>query len=144
MPREEQRAAAFLADAELFRGPPDDDVAAVYDGVADRYDRFRELWLRLAGAGAEQAMLEDLRAVLWPGARVLDAGCGTGFLARKMRELQPEIELTLIDLSPRCSAARATYRESASKEVCWSCPSPTTPSTWPRPGSSNGDRPCGR
>ena len=99
MPREEQRAAAFLADAELFRGPPDDDVAAVYDGVADRYDRFRELWLRLAGAGAEQAMLEDLRAVLWPGARVLDAGCGTGVLARKMRELQPEIELTLIDLS---------------------------------------------
>ena len=56
-------------------------------------------WLRLAGAGAEQAMLEDLRAVMRPGAKVLDAGCGTGVLARRMREIQLEIELTLIDLS---------------------------------------------
>ena len=65
MPAEEQRrAAAFLADAESFLGAPDDDVAAVYDRAADRYDRFRELWLRLAGGGAEAAMLDDLRAVL--------------------------------------------------------------------------------
>lgn len=96
---EQHRAAAFLADAELFRGSPDDDVAAVYDRAADRYDHFRELWLRLAGAGAEEAMLADLRAVLRPGAKVLDAGCGTGVLARRMRELQPDIELTLVDLS---------------------------------------------
>lgn len=99
MPHEKQRAAAFLADAELFYGAKDDDVAAVYDRAADRYDRFRELWLRLAGAGAEEAMLADLRAVMRPGAKVLDAGCGTGVLARRMRELQPHIELTLIDLS---------------------------------------------
>ncbi len=92
-------AAAFLADAEVFRGAPDDDVAAVYDRAADRYDHFRELWLRLAGAGAEAAMLADLRAVLRPGARVLDAGCGTGALARTMLEIEPEIELTMVDLS---------------------------------------------
>ena len=98
-PEEQRLAAAFLADAELFRGAPDDDVVAVYDRVADRYDRFRELWLRLAGAGAEAAMIADLRAVLRPGARVLDAGCGTGVLARRMRELQPDVELTLVDLS---------------------------------------------
>ena len=44
-------------------------------------------------------MLADLRGVLRPGAKVLDAGCGTGVLARRMRELQPDIELTLVDLS---------------------------------------------
>lgn len=98
-PEEHHHAAAFLADAELLLAAPDDDVAAVYDRAADRYDRFRELWLRLAGAGAEEAMLADLRAVLRPGAKVLDAGCGTGVLARRMRELQPDIELTLVDLS---------------------------------------------
>lgn len=100
MPHDEQRrAAAFLVDARLFRGAPDDDVAAVYDRAADRYDHFRELWLRLAGAGAEEAMLADLRAVLRPSARVLDAGCGTGVRARTMREIRPDIELTLLDLS---------------------------------------------
>ena len=98
-PEDQRRAAASLADAELFRGEPDDDVAAVYDRAADHYDSFRELWLRLAGAGAEEAMLADLRAVLRPGAKVLDAGCATGVLARRMRELQPDIELTLVDLS---------------------------------------------
>ena len=91
--------AAFLADAELFRGVADGDVEAVYNRAAKRYDRFRELWLRLAGAGAEEAMLADLRAVLRPGAKVLDAGCGTGVLARRMLEVEPDIELTLVDLS---------------------------------------------
>ena len=87
------------ADAALFRGAPDDDVAAVYDRAADRYDHFRELWLRLAGQGAEDAMLAGLRAALRPGTRVLDAGCGSGVLARKMREIEPAIELTLLDFS---------------------------------------------
>lgn len=98
-PEDQRRAALFLADAELFRAAPDDDVAAVYARAADRYDHFRELWLRLAGEGAEEAMLTDLRAVLRPGAKVLDAGCGTGALARTVLELQPDVELTLIDLS---------------------------------------------
>jgi len=100
MPSDERRrAAAFLADAKFLLGAPADDVAAVYDRAAGRYDGFRELWLRLAGAGAEGAMLTDLGAVLRPGAKVLDAGCGTGVLARRMRELQPDIELTMVDLS---------------------------------------------
>lgn len=71
------------------RGASQDDldVAAVYDRGVERYDDYRELWLRLAGAGAEAAMLTDLRAVLHPGSDVLDAGCGTGVLARKMLAL---------------------------------------------------------
>ena len=100
-------AAAFLADVEVFREGPDDDVAAVYDRAADRYDRFRDLWLRLAGAGAEAAMLRDLRAVLRPGSRVLDAGCGTGTLSRRMLEIEPGIDLTLVDLSAEMLARAA-------------------------------------
>lgn len=96
---QQHRAASFLADAEVLLSAPDDDVVAVYDRAADRYDHFRELWLRFAGASAETAMLADLRTVLRPGAQVLDAGCGTGALARIMREIEPEIELTSIDLS---------------------------------------------
>jgi len=96
---EEHRAAQLLADAELFMAVPDGDVAAVYDRAAERYDHFRELWLRLAGGGAEAALLANLREVLCPGAKVLDAGCGTGVLARSIVGLQPEVELTMIDLS---------------------------------------------
>ena len=99
MPTDEHRAAQLLADAELFTAVPDGDVAAVYDRAAERYDHFRELWLRLAGGGAEAAMLADLREVLRPGAKVLDAGCGTGVLARSILDLQPEVELTMIDFS---------------------------------------------
>jgi 2-polyprenyl-3-methyl-5-hydroxy-6-metoxy-1,4-benzoquinol methylase len=100
MPPDEQlRAAAILAQATRLHETADDDVAALYDRGAGSYDGFRELWLRLAGPHAEAAMLADLRAVLRPGAQVLDAGCGTGALAHRMRELQPDIELTLVDLS---------------------------------------------
>lgn len=96
---EQLRVATMLDQTTLLHKTADDDVAALYDRGAASYDGFRELWLRLAGAHAEAAMLADLRAVLRPGAKVLDAGCGTGALARRTRELQPDIELTLVDLS---------------------------------------------
>lgn len=96
---EKHRAAQFLADAEPFLAHQEGDVAAVYDRAAEHYDHFRELWLRLAGGGAEAAMLADLQEVLRPGAKVLDAGCGTGALGRSIIALQPNIELTMIDLS---------------------------------------------
>ncbi len=76
------------------------DVEAVYDRAAPNYDRFRELWLHLAGGGAEHAMLADVFPLLHPGTRVLDAGCGTGALSRSMLAVCPEIELTMIDVSP--------------------------------------------
>lgn len=39
-------------------------------------------------------MLADLRAMLRPGAKILDAGCGTGVLARRMRELPAPASVT--------------------------------------------------
>jgi len=44
-------------------------------------------------------MLEDLRATLRPGARVLDAGAGTGALSREILELEPEAKVTMADIS---------------------------------------------
>lgn len=37
--------------------------------------------------------------MLRPGAKILDAGCGTGVLARSIVGLQPDVELTMIDFS---------------------------------------------
>jgi ubiquinone/menaquinone biosynthesis C-methylase UbiE len=92
----------FIVEAE-----PGVDVRALYDRAADRYDHFRDLWLRLAGAGAERAMLDDVAESVRAGAAVLDAGCGTGALARRIRDVEPGVELTLLDLSPGM-LARAT------------------------------------
>ncbi|MGI8801325.1 MAG: class I SAM-dependent methyltransferase [Solirubrobacteraceae bacterium] len=89
-----------IADVELLLSAPETDVAALYDRAAARYDHFRDLWLRLAGAPAEQALIDDLRSVLRPGSRVLDAGCGTGALAREVLLIEPTAQLTLLDLSP--------------------------------------------
>ncbi|MEJ7894779.1 MAG: class I SAM-dependent methyltransferase [Solirubrobacteraceae bacterium] len=82
-------------------------MQVLYDRAASSYDRFRELWLRLAGAGAEQAMLDDITPSLRPGVPVLDAGCGTGALSRRMLALCPQIELTMLDLSPEMLARTA-------------------------------------
>jgi len=48
-----------------------------------------------------------VRARLAPGARVLDAGCGTGGLLRRLQEAQPGWSLTGLDFSPlACELAR--------------------------------------
>jgi len=99
-----------FADVELLLAAPHGDVPALYDRAAERYDHFRELWLRLAGAPAEQALIDDLCAVLQPGAKVLDAGCGTGALARQVRRIEPTAQITLLDLSPAMLARAADVR----------------------------------
>jgi ubiquinone/menaquinone biosynthesis C-methylase UbiE len=111
------------------RQPPaasSNDVRALYDRLAPGYDRFRERWLALAGAEAEAAMLAGLAPLLAPSARVLDAGCGTGAAggrvlagcgtgapSRRMLAICPQIELTMLDLSPRMLARTAGLRARA-------------------------------
>jgi len=92
--------AELLDDLDVLLGPAPDDPKAVYDRVADHYERFRALWIKLAGNAVEQPMLAELRDILKPGQRVLDAGCGTGTLARQLVAMQPTVELTMLDLSP--------------------------------------------
>lgn len=49
----------------------------------------------------------SLAAVLPPAARVLDAGCGTGGLLRRLRATRPQWTLTGLDFSPlACELAR--------------------------------------
>ncbi len=91
---------AIIDEAEYLLSGGDRDTKATYDHVADSYERFREVWLALAGASVERAMLDDLAAILRPGQEVLDAGCGTGALSRRIAQLQPRVALTLLDLSP--------------------------------------------
>ncbi len=94
-------------DLHLLTEAPTADVQAVYDRAAPSYDHFRGRWLELAGAEAEAAMLDDLRAALRPGQRVLDAGCGTGAMSRQIVALCPDVELTMLDLSPKMLARAA-------------------------------------
>lgn len=94
-------APKLLSDLEALFGSSPTETSELYDRLAPSYDRFRRLWLRLAGGPAEQAMLEDLRSTLNPGASVLDVGAGTGAISRKMLAIEPDLDLTMLDPSPR-------------------------------------------
>ncbi len=78
-----------VQDLALLLGQPGQSVRSVYDRAAPRYERFRKLWLDLAGAEAEAAMRRQLGAILAPRQRVLDAGAGTGAMSRVVLDLEP-------------------------------------------------------
>lgn len=97
----------FLDDLEFILSQNTENVREVYDRAAPQYDRFREIWLKLAGAEAEQATLDSLARVLEAGQRALDAGCGTGAISREMLDREPALRLTLLDQSlPMLERAR--------------------------------------
>ena len=89
----------LLEDFDFLITPAPSDAKAIYDHVADRYEQFRVLWTILAGNAVERPMVEELNDILTPGLRVLDAGCGTGTLSRRMKAIEPDIRLTLLDFS---------------------------------------------
>lgn len=79
----------------------------LYDRIAPFYDRLHAHWLRLGGAQAVAAIEGCVAGDLGPGSRVLDAGCGTGALARRLAALEPACDLTLVDGAPRMLAKAA-------------------------------------
>ena len=71
-------------------------------GSRGRYDRLHDTWLRLAGGEAQAAFEAGLTACLRPGTRLLDAGCGTGALVRRLLDGPAEdLRPTLLDCCPQ-------------------------------------------
>lgn len=72
----------------------------MYDALAPRYDDMHRRFLRHAGGQAQAVLEACLMTRLAPGMRVLDAGCGTGALARRVsRAFGDSVALTLLDTS---------------------------------------------
>jgi len=73
-----------------------------YARIAPSYDRLHERWLRHAGGEAQSAFEGAVTALIRPGMRILDVGCGTGALARRLHaQFGDTIEMTLVDACPQ-------------------------------------------
>lgn len=79
---------------------PISDAVDLYDKLAPRYDKLHNRWLRYAGGEAQAALEGLVRALATPSSKFLDAGCGTGNLARALiAEGMPPNLMTLLDPS---------------------------------------------
>lgn len=73
-----------------------------YARIAPSYDRLHERWLRHAGGEAQSAFEGAVTALIRPGMRILDVGCGTGALARRLHaQFGAAIDMTLVDACPQ-------------------------------------------
>ena len=77
----------------------------------DRIERFYDLTFKLNGYGRSlDQYFEDHPLPVFPGARVLDAGCGTGTLTLALlRTLRVPVKLTALDLSASSMATAKRY-----------------------------------
>ncbi|WP_370319081.1 class I SAM-dependent methyltransferase [Oricola sp.] len=77
-------------------------AATRYARIAPAYDRLHERWLRHAGGEAQSAFEGAVTALIRPGMRILDVGCGTGALARRLHaQFGDTIAMTLVDACPQ-------------------------------------------
>jgi ubiquinone/menaquinone biosynthesis C-methylase UbiE len=85
---------------KMFTQTPMSDGIGLYDRLAPRYDKLHRRWLRHAGGEAQAALEGMVRALATPSSRFLDAGCGTGNLARGLiaEGMSPKL-MTLLDPS---------------------------------------------
>lgn len=84
----------------MFAQTPIRDGVDQYERLAPRYDRLHHRWLRYAGGEAQAALEALVRALATPNSTLLDAGCGTGKLARSLiAEGMPPNLMTLLDPS---------------------------------------------
>lgn len=79
---------------------PDDCMIRAYDRLAPSYDAMHRRWLRVAGGEAQAALEAAMRMAITPHSAMLDAGCGTGRLARALlSEGTTARRMTLLDAS---------------------------------------------
>jgi demethylmenaquinone methyltransferase/2-methoxy-6-polyprenyl-1,4-benzoquinol methylase len=90
-----QHVERFL---DLVRTPPR-SVRDAYDAVAHEYDEYEQAWLRVAGAAAMRRVETILIERLVHGARVLDAGTGTGAAATRVLATGRARRVVGVDLS---------------------------------------------
>lgn len=84
----------------MFTQAPIRDGVDQYERLAPRYDRLHHRWLRHAGGEAQAALEALVRALATPNSKLLDAGCGTGKMARTLiSEGMPPHLITLLDPS---------------------------------------------
>ena len=84
----------------MFAQTPQRDAVDQYEQLAPRYDRLHHRWLRHAGGEAQAALEGLVRALAGSHSKFLDAGCGTGNLARALiaEGMSPNL-MTLLDPS---------------------------------------------
>ncbi|GFE63123.1 hypothetical protein KIN_01970 [Litoreibacter roseus] len=84
----------------MLAATPISDGVDLYDKLAPRYDKLHHRWLRHAGGEAQAALEGLVRALATPNSNFLDAGCGTGKLARSLiaEGMRPSL-MTLLDPS---------------------------------------------
>ena len=77
----------------------------------DRIERFYDLTFKLNGYGRSLDQYFEAHPLpVYPGARILDAGCGTGTLTLALlRTLTTPVELTALDLSTSSMATAKRY-----------------------------------
>lgn len=84
----------------MFAQTPPRDLANQYDRLAPNYDKLHRRWLRHAGGEAQAALEAAVRALAMSDTTLLDAGCGTGILARALiAEGMSPAGMTLLDPS---------------------------------------------
>lgn len=86
------------------------DAVSLYDRVARYYNLTHSLWLLLAGRRTLDMLRAGVLAAAEPGAKVLEVGAGTGMVAAHLLALAPELQLTLLDGSPRMLAYAARLK----------------------------------
>jgi ubiquinone/menaquinone biosynthesis C-methylase UbiE len=72
----------------------------LYNSIAPIYDHLHLRFLRIAGGGAQGTLEGAVTALLEPGIKILDVGCGTGQLSRRLLASDRTLNLTLLDPAP--------------------------------------------
>ncbi len=73
-------------------------VKAHFSRSAWHYDQYTKVQKKMA-----QELINNLKKDSFfpgPDCRILDLGCGTGFLTRQLRDLFPQAQITAVDLAP--------------------------------------------